>query len=108
MKLSDLIAAMSFEVILAGDDSKELSGCYTGDLRSDVMGNAGDGDLLVTIQAHRNTVAVATLKDCPAIIICNDRPVPDDMIKAAESENIALLRTKENQYTVSGKIYNLL
>lgn len=108
MKLSDLIAAMSFEVILAGDDSKELSGCYTGDLLSDVMGNAGDGDLLVTIQAHRNTVAVATLKDCPAIIICNDRPVPDDMIKAAESENIALLRTKENQYTVSGKIYNLL
>ena len=108
MKLSDLIAAMSFEVILAGDDSKELSGCYTGDLLSEVMGNAGDGDLLVTIQAHRNTVAVATLKDCPAIIICNDRPVPDDMIKAAESENIALLRTKENQYTVSGKIYNLL
>ena len=108
MKLSDLIAAMSFEVLLAGDGSKDLSGCYTGDLLSDVMGNAGDGDLLVTIQAHRNTVAVATLKDCPAIIICNDRPIPDDMIKAAEGENIALLRTKENQYTVSGKIYNLL
>ncbi|MBO4732011.1 MAG: hypothetical protein J5597_04305 [Spirochaetaceae bacterium] len=108
MKLRELIEALSLEIVLAGDDSRDLSGCYTGDLLSDVMGNADDGDLLVTIQAHRNTVAVATLKDCPAIIICNGRPVPDDMIKAAESEKIALLRTSENQYKISGKIYNLL
>ena len=108
MKLRELIEALALEIVLDGDDSRDLSGCYTGDLLSDVMGNADDGDLLVTIQAHRNTVAVATLKDCPAIIICNARPIPDDMIKAAESEKIALLRTSENQYKISGKIYNLL
>jgi hypothetical protein len=86
----------------------ELTGAYTSDLLSDVMANAKDGGALVTIQAHKNTVAVATLVNITAIIICNNRPIPQDMLESAKDEGIAVLLTKENQYTVSGKLYAAL
>jgi serine kinase of HPr protein (carbohydrate metabolism regulator) len=69
------------------------------------MAHAKDGGALITIQAHKNTVAVATLVNLSVIIVCNNRPIPDDMIEAARDEGVAILRTKENQYTVSGKLY---
>lgn len=89
-------------------DDAEIEGVYTSDLLSDAMANAVEHGVLVTIQAHKNTVAVGTLKDLAAIIVCNNRPVPDDMIEAARTERIALLLTPENQYTVSGKLYRHL
>ena len=81
---------------------------YTSDLLSDVMGNSPDEAVLITIQAHKNTVAVAVLKDSPAIIICNNRSVPEDMIQSAKDENIAVFVSRENQFTVSGRLFALL
>jgi serine kinase of HPr protein (carbohydrate metabolism regulator) len=72
------------------------------------MANAKEGGALITIQAHKNTVAVATLVNISAILVCNSRPLPEDMLEAAKSEGIAVLLTKENQFTVSGKLYGLL
>jgi serine kinase of HPr protein (carbohydrate metabolism regulator) len=69
------------------------------------MANAVDEGILITIQAHKNTIAVATIKDLRAIVLCNNRPVPDDMIEAARNEGIALFVTKDSQYEVSGKLY---
>ena len=56
---------------------------YTSDLLSDVMGHAGEGAALVTIQNHLNTIAVCTLVGTEVIVICHDRPIPDDMRAAA-------------------------
>ncbi len=81
-------------------DTQVTSG-YTSDLLSDVMANAQDGCILVTIQAHNNTVAVATLAGAVAILVCGGRPVPDDMIASAQRERIGLFRTKLNQFQTS-------
>lgn len=81
---------------------------YTSDLLSDVMAHAAEAEVLITIQAHRNTVAVASLSGASAIILCNSRPVPDDMIEAARTEKIALFVSEKNQFTVSGMIFALL
>jgi hypothetical protein len=108
MTTQEMAAALSLTEIFLSDGNKAVSAVYTSDLLSDVMGNADDEAVLITIQAHKNTVAVATLKDSPAIIICNDRPIPDDMIEAVRSEGISLFVTRENQFTVSGKLYALL
>jgi hypothetical protein len=89
-------------------EDTDLTGAYTSDLLSDVMANARDGGALITIQAHKNTVAVATLVNITVIVVCNSRPLPEDMLEAARNENIAVIRTKENQFTVSGKLYNVL
>lgn len=88
--------------------NREIAGAYTSDLLSDAMANAPENGVLVTIQAHKNTVAVGTLKDLAAIVICNNRPIPDDMIEAARSEGIAIFVTGESQYAVSGKLWQRL
>jgi serine kinase of HPr protein (carbohydrate metabolism regulator) len=52
-------------------------------------------------------VAVAALVNISVIVICNSRPLPDDMLEAAKEEGIAVIRTKENQFTVSGRLWEL-
>ena len=108
MTIREAAGALGAEIVQNEFEDAELSGAYTSDLLSDVMANAKDGGALITIQAHKNTVAVATLVNISVIIICNSRPLPDDMLAAAKDEGIAVLLTKENQYTVSGKLYRLL
>ncbi len=108
MKLSEIASVLHLKAIIDDYNDVEVHSVYTGDLLSDVMGHGDDECIIVTIQAHKNTLAVATLKDSPAIILCNNRPVPDDMIESAKEERVALFVTKENQFTVSGKLYALL
>ncbi|MDR2185537.1 MAG: hypothetical protein LBO80_07735 [Treponema sp.] len=108
MTISEAAAVLGAEVLQDAFEDAPLSGAYTSDLLSDVMANAKDGGALITIQAHKNTVAVATLVNITAIIICNNRPVPEDMIASARDEGIAVIRTRENQYTVSGKLWELM
>ena len=67
MKVSDLVKELNLTVFCgeAGLDA-EISGGYTSDLLSDVMGHIDEGMLWVTMQTHQNIVAVATLKDAAA------------------------------------------
>ena len=108
MTIKEAAAALGAEICHDDFEDKPIASAYTSDLLSDVIANAHDSGALITIQAHKNTVAVATLVNVPVIVICNSRPIPEDMLEAAKDEGIALLRTKENQFTVSGKIWNLL
>lgn len=108
MKLSELVSVFGMKVLQNDYTDCDITSAYTSDLLSDVMGNASDGCVIITIQGHKNTVAVATLKDSPAIIVCNDRPIPQDMIDSAASEHIAVFVSHENQFTVSGKLYAVL
>ncbi|MCL2065844.1 MAG: hypothetical protein FWG99_00065 [Treponema sp.] len=108
MTIKEISAALGAEICQSEFADTDLSGAYTSDLLSDVMANAKDGGALITIQAHKNTVAVASLVNISVIIICNSRILPEDMLEAAKDEGIAVIRTKENQFTVSGKIWGML
>lgn len=107
MKISELPRLLNLKPVQNEYPDAELTCAYTSDLLSDVMGNAPGECALITIQAHKNTIAVAVLKDSPVIIICNDRPIPQDMIDSARDENIAIFVSKENQFTVSGQMFSL-
>ncbi|MDR0305982.1 MAG: hypothetical protein LBI42_03985 [Chitinispirillales bacterium] len=108
MKAKDLAAALGLEVIQPIGDDKEVSAGYTSDLLSDVMANAKEENVLITIQAHINTMAVAAHTGSGAVIICNSRPIGDDMKEAAAKEEIALFKTEKNQFTISHLVYSLL
>ncbi len=81
---------------------------YTSDLLSDVLAHAKEDSVLMTIQAHKNSVAVASIVGVEAIILCNNRPIPDDMVEAAEEAEIALFVTEMTQYETSLFIGKLL
>lgn len=108
MNITDLKTLLPLTVVQGEYEDKDITGVYTSDLLSDVLANANDNDVLVTIQAHKNTLAVATVKDSPAIIVCNGREIPEDMIEAARNEKIAIFSTDINQFEVSGKLYAAL
>ena len=107
MTIREAAATLEAEILHDQFEDAELSGAYTSDLLSDALANCKKGGALITIQAHKNTVAVATVADISAIIICNSRPVPEDMLTAAKEHGIAVLLTGENQFTVSGKLYGM-
>lgn len=108
MKVSDLKTKLNYEEVVAGEGEAPIRAGYTSDLLSDVMGNALDDSVLVTIQAHKNTIAVTTLVGMVAVVICNGREVPQDMIDAAKEEGVAIYRTNKNQFNVSCEIGALL
>jgi len=104
MRLSDVADELELELIV-GEAECSFTGGYTSDLLSDVMANAEEGDALITIQAHNNTVAVASHVESPVIIICNARPIPDSMTDAAREHDVTVCRTAMNQFEVSGRLY---
>jgi hypothetical protein len=91
----------------AGDEPT-LRAAYTSDLLSDVIAHCPGESVLITLQAHMNTVAVATLAGVRAILICHNRPISGDMLEAARRERIALVVTAASQYEASWRVRRLL
>src|SRR5208282_1341526 len=83
MRISELAQSLGLEVAQGGYADREISTGYSSDLLSDVMANAKADGVLVTVQAHKNAVAVASLVGLAAVVVCNSRPLPDDMVEAA-------------------------
>ncbi|MFW6329557.1 MAG: DRTGG domain-containing protein [Alkalispirochaetaceae bacterium] len=104
----EMAEKLGLTVVQHNGEERDLETGYTSDLLSDVMANARDGSVLITIQAHKNTVAVASLAGCAAIVICNDRPIPEEMVHAAEAEGIPVYATEANQYEISARVHGLL
>lgn len=109
MKVNDLAVLLGLSV-LGGVNGleKQIIGGYTSDLLSDVMGNSEEGMLWITMQTHRNVIAVASLKEIAAVIIVNGAVPDEETLYEAESENVALLGTTMSAFEISGKIYCLL
>jgi hypothetical protein len=101
MTIEDVIRACGGAAELVPDPGAEVRAVYTSDLLSDVMAHAPAGSVLVTIQNHANTVAVALLAGIRLILICHQREIPDEMRRAAMAEGIALARTPLDQFGAS-------
>ena len=108
MLISELGSILGSECVQDDFVDSPVDSGYTSDLLSDVMANATAGGVLITIQAHKNTIAVATLVGLAAVVICNNRPLPADMLEAARAERLSVFRTAASQFEVSGMIWNAL
>ncbi len=107
MKISEL-SDLGFTCLQDQFNDEELAGGYTSDLLSDVMANLGERDVLITLQAHRNTIAVASLAGASAIVFCHGRTVEPDVVEAAAKEGIALFGTPGNQFNTTCRIAEAL
>jgi serine kinase of HPr protein (carbohydrate metabolism regulator) len=88
--------------------ANEISGGYVSDLLSDVMGNSDTGQVWITLQTHKNVMAIASLKDLAAIILVNNHKPEEDTLAQSNEEGIPLLGTDMSTFELSGKIYELL
>lgn len=87
---------------------REIKGGYTSDLLSDVMGNSGEGDIWVTLQTHKNIMAIASLKELAAIVLVKNFQPEEDTIAESEAEGIPILSTPKETFEITGEIYELL
>lgn len=109
MNLKEIIDRLNLKVFTLKASLEGLvTGGYTSDLLSDVMANAREGNLWITLQIHPNIVAVSKLKDLAGIILVNGRQPEEETRQKAEEENLPLLGTEENSFVISGKLYVLL
>jgi len=82
-----------------------IDGGYVSDLLSDVMGHAEMGNVWVTLQTHKNIMAIASLKELAAIILVKGLKPDDDCIKQSNEEGIPILGTNEQTFDITGKLY---
>lgn len=108
MLISELPGSLGLEIVQGTYRDRDISSGYASDLLSDVMANAKADGILVTVQAHKNAVAVASLIGLGGIIVCNARPVPDDMGEAAAAEGVAIFRSRDGIFEVSDRLWAAL
>jgi predicted transcriptional regulator len=53
-------------------------------------------------------MAIASLKDLPAVIITSGERPGEETVEQSNNENIPVLGTTMRSFEVSGKIYNIL
>lgn len=108
MKLDDIIRECGLAVQNpAGETAREVTGAYASDLLSDVMANAGDGHLWITLQTHVNIVAVAVLRNISGIILVNGRIPEENTLAKAREEDIPILSTTLPAFEIAGRLYDL-
>ncbi len=108
MEMKKLEQCEKLQTICYPDPDADVVTGYTSDLLSDVLANAEEDSVLITIQAHKNSVAVSSIAGCTAIIVCNNRIIPEDMIEAAKENDVALFLTDLTQYESSLLLGKLL
>ncbi|MCF8380621.1 MAG: serine kinase [Bacteroidales bacterium] len=108
MNLAEIIKSLNLKIISGKlNPETKIKGVYVSDLLSDVMGNAKAGDLWITLQSHKNIIAVAELKDICAILIINGGQPDEETIKKSREDDILLLGTDESAFSMAGRIYEL-
>ena len=109
MKVQELVDKLGLKV-LAGKNGldREIDGCYISDLLSDVMGNAQEGNIWITLQTHKNVMAVASLKEMSCVILVKDLGANEDTINQADEEELPILQTSLPTFEIAGLVYNLL
>ena len=109
MNLQEIITKLNLTVFTSSKNFSEITpkSGYTSDLLSCVMAGAQPENIWVTIQAHMNVVAVASLREVSAVIITENAKPEADVIAKANEQNVILLGTSEPSYEVVGKLWEL-
>ena len=109
MKIADIISTLNLKVLSGAEGlDNEITGGYVSDLLSDVIGNAHEGEIWITLQTHQNTIAVASLKDLSAVIIVKGSLPDEDTLRKSNEEKIPVLQTESDTFTIAGRLFKIL
>ena len=108
MTVFDVAEKLNLKVLSGqGGMNRVVDGGYVSDLLSDVMGNANEGQIWITLQTHKNIMAIASLKELAAIIIVKGLQPSTDCALQSNNEQIPILTTDLETFDISGKLYKV-
>ena len=100
MQIGEMAEALGWKLLTENTDTtREVKGCYCGDLLSWVMGRA---------KADVNAIAVASLADTAGIILVEDAVLDAEAKARAEQQEIAVYGTSLPAFETALKIASLL
>lgn len=109
MKVSEMAERLELTLESGGEGlEREISGAYVSDLLSDVMGNATEGQIWITLQVHKNIMAIASLKELAAIILVKGQKPAPDCARQSDEEKIPIFSSSKNTFEISGELYKIL
>jgi predicted transcriptional regulator len=109
MKVSEIVNELGLTVHSGQNGlDREITGGYVSDLLSDVMGNAAEGEVWITLQVHQNVMAIASLKDLAAVILVNKLEPHENTVRHSNEENIPILGTSFSTFEMAGKLYQII
>jgi serine kinase of HPr protein (carbohydrate metabolism regulator) len=103
MKVSELIEKTGLRSFNEAGD-KEIKGVYISDMVSDIIGTR-EGNLLVTLQTHKNLIAAANLVDVAAVVFSRGKTPAEDVIALASKAGIRLLGFDGDTWTLAKQLY---
>ena len=107
MLVKEVAEKLGLKVLASGHDQEVTSG-YVSDLLSDVIANAEEGCLWITVQRHLNIVAVAQFKKLAGIILSRGSEPETAVLARAEQEGLFVLSGAADSFTIAGKLYALI
>jgi hypothetical protein len=109
MNLQDIITKLDLEVLTNKVDFESTTPTcgYASDLLSCVMAGAPHKSIWVTLQAHSNIIAVATLLELSAILITEGARPDAEVIKKANEEGIVLLSSVKPTFFIAGNLWDM-
>jgi len=106
MKVSELSGKAN--LILANKvHEKDVDGVFISDMVSDIVAGAQPGNLLVTVQTHKNLIATANLVDVSAIVFVRGKQPAQDVIDLAERAKISLFTTDLDAWKLALRLHEL-
>ena len=99
MHVRQAIKQLGLNLIGGHQIDVEITGGYASDLLSCVMAGAKAGNIWVTLQAHPNIIAVASLIELAAVIVTEGVAPDPETIQKAQETGIPLLTTALDTYS---------
>ena len=100
MTTKELGERLGLTVVLEGS-SREVSGCYIGDLLSWVMGRAQPGQVWLTVMSNTNVAAVAAMADVSAVVLCEGAEAEEDLIDRARKLELPVFASPKPIYEIA-------
>ena len=110
MKLGEIVNRIALERLtpeLEAAESKEICFCHASDYLSDVLSNAPDDSILITVQANLFILAIAVLKKTAAVVFPSGTRPEKLVIERAIEEGVPLYISNETVFTIAGRLYAL-
>ncbi|GAF03143.1 DRTGG domain-containing protein [Saccharicrinis fermentans] len=109
MRVCDLVGQLNLKVFCGEQGlQKKVTGAYVSDLMSDVMGNVKEDELWITLQTHKNIMAIASLKEVAAVVLVKGYRPEQATIDQSNKEGIPILGTHLQTFEIAGLLYDLM
>ena len=107
--VAEIIEAMELQVLTdVYHPDAQISKGYAGDMLSHVMAHLQTGECWFTILNSMNVIAVASLNECPLVILTEDVVLQDAVMEKAKEEEICVCTTSLDTYTACAVLNGVL